>query len=111
MTLEEKAVDYANKWLWFVKDLEMLEGKPDPKPEYFRIKEAYIAGAKEIEIEKDRYIQELQDEARQRLEEKDKQIEKMRCCWNCSHDYDEEEDLIPKVCKNCIDLCNWEMKE
>lgn len=46
MTLEEKAKDYANKWLWAVKDLE-IEHKTDPKPEYIRIEEAYLAGAKE----------------------------------------------------------------
>ena len=46
MTLEEKAKDYANKWLWLVKDLE-IEHKTDLKPEYIRIKEAYIDGAKE----------------------------------------------------------------
>lgn len=46
MTIEEKAESFVNEWLWFVKDLEM-ERKTDPKPEYVRIKEAYIAGAKE----------------------------------------------------------------
>ena len=48
--LKQKAKDYANKWLWFVKDLEM-ERKTDPKPEYIRIEEAYIAGATENGIQ------------------------------------------------------------
>lgn len=48
--LEQKAEDYANKWLWFVKDLEM-ERKTDPKPEYIRIEEAYVAGATENGIQ------------------------------------------------------------
>ena len=48
--LKKKAKNYANKWLWFVKDLEM-EHKTDPKPEYIRIEEAYIAGATENSIQ------------------------------------------------------------
>ena len=40
------------------------------------------------------------------------QIEKMKCCYNCKRDYSnaetEEEEVI---CQNCIDNCNWELKE
>ena len=38
-------------------------------------------------------------------------IKKMRCCGNCSHDYDEEGFVIPKECNTCINLSNWELKE
>lgn len=43
--LEKEAMDYANKWLEGVKDLELYHNKTDPKPKYIRIKEAYLAGA------------------------------------------------------------------
>ena len=61
--LEKEANDYANKWLCFVKDLE-IEHKTDPKPEYIRIKEAYIDSAEPRE---------------KRIADLEKQIEKMKC--------------------------------
>lgn len=42
--LEKEAEDYAREWLYHVKDLE-LHHKEDDKPEYIRIKEAYLASA------------------------------------------------------------------
>ena len=53
--LEKEAMDYANKWLKEVKDLELYHNKTDPKPKYIRIKEAYLAGVepreKQIQID------------------------------------------------------------
>ena len=46
--LEKEAEDYAREWLYYVKDLE-LHHKEDDKPEYIRIKEAYLASAKSRE--------------------------------------------------------------
>ena len=43
---EEKAEEYAREWLYHVKDLE-LHHKEDDKPEYVRIKQAYLAGLHE----------------------------------------------------------------
>jgi len=42
--LKKEAEEYAREWLYHVKDLE-LHHKEDYKPEYIRIKEAYLAGA------------------------------------------------------------------
>lgn len=46
------------------------------------------------------------------IEEKDKQIEKMKCCENCSRDYSnaetEEEEIL---CQNCVNYSNWKLKE
>jgi len=41
---EKESKEYANKWLYHVKDLE-LHHKEDDKPEYIRIEEAYQKGA------------------------------------------------------------------
>lgn len=41
---ELESREYANKWLRYVKDLE-LQYKTDDKPEYIRIEEAYQKGA------------------------------------------------------------------
>ena len=65
MTLEEK---FAEMFPEYVAGSELLSPYWD----------LFEAGAELIEVEKDRYIQELRDEAGQRLEEKDKQIEKMK---------------------------------
>ena len=43
---EEKAEEYAREWLYHVKDLE-LHHKEDDKPEYVRIKQAYLDGLHE----------------------------------------------------------------
>ena len=41
---EKESKEYANKWLYHVKDLE-LQHKEDDKPEYIRILEAHREGA------------------------------------------------------------------
>ena len=41
---EKESKEYANKWLYHVKDLE-LHHKEDDKPEYIRILEAHQQGA------------------------------------------------------------------
>lgn len=41
---EQKAKEYANEWLFYVKDLE-LQHKEDDKPEYIRIMQAHNDGA------------------------------------------------------------------
>jgi hypothetical protein len=41
---EKESKEYANKWLEYVKDLE-LQHKTDDKPEYIRIEEAHQKGA------------------------------------------------------------------
>ena len=41
---EKESKEYANKWLYHVKDLE-LHHKSDEKPEYIRILEAHQKGA------------------------------------------------------------------
>lgn len=46
MTDEEMADEYAREWLYHVKDLE-LHHKEDDKPEYIRIKQAYLDGLHE----------------------------------------------------------------
>ena len=64
MTDEEKAEEYAREWLYHVKELE-LHHKEDDKPEYVRIKQAFLAG--------------LHEELAERIrkdKEKDKEIEK-----------------------------------
>mgnify|MGYP003307059072 CR=1 FL=1 len=78
MTLEElkkEAIDYANKWLEEVKNLEIYHNKADPKPKYIRIKEAYIAGAEprekqiEIDAEQIRVLQKQNGELTDKVKE------------------------------------------
>ena len=53
------------------------------------------------------------------LTEKDKQIEKMKCCQNCKHcakihdyDLDNEEDSNLEYCEvRCHERSGWELKE
>lgn len=69
-------MDYANKWLKEVKDLELYHNKTDPKPKYIRIKEAYLAGAEPRE----KQIAELEDKlanADYQLEGRDNEIREL----------------------------------
>lgn len=109
--LEKEAEDYAREWLYYVKDLE-LHHKEDDKPEYIRIKEAYLASAKSRE----KQIEELKDKCR-KLEI---QNQKMKCCANCKNEGDYKEPYRygtgwcnickrHKVAKGNFD--KWEIKE
>lgn len=55
--------------------------------------------------------------AKERIEELEQQVEKMKCCDNCKHKMiirmaDILEDEIEKEpCKSCNDLDKWEIKE
>lgn len=67
--------------------------------------------------EKDKQIEELQEEVKlekienkdliERVNELEAQIEKMRNCENCIKGYSD----YGKVCKDCKDFSNWKMKE
>ena len=100
MTLEElkkEAMDYANKWLEEVKNLEIYHNKADPKPKYIRIKEAYFAGAEprekqiEIDAKQIRALQKQNGELTNKVKELEAQIEKLidfvlskiECCDVC----------------------------
>lgn len=104
--LEKEAMDYANKWLEGVKDLELYHNKTDPKPKYIRIKEAYLAGAEprekqiQIDAEKIRALQkqngELTDKVKE-LEEKNIELENKLC--NVAN------NLLENWCRNKEDYC------
>lgn len=74
--LEKEAMDYANKWLEGVKDLELYHNKTDTKPKYIRIKEAYLAGAEPRE----RRIAELEAQIEKLI---DFVLSKTECCDVC----------------------------
>ena len=123
--LKQKAKDYANKWLWFVKGLEM-ERKTDPKPEYIRIEEAYIAGATEVTKELQEELVKKSDTNHTLVEqmadleiknqELEAQIEKMKCCDNCNYFVSKKEGWVCEkgsiyqfcIGKTCTD---WQLKE
>lgn len=95
MTLEEKAEVYADENDICVCDEEYWS--------HDDLVKAYLAGAKELEQEKCELLGIIQ--------EKDKVIEKMKCCRNCSHDYDEEQYITTDYCRDCFDFNKWELKE
>ena len=46
-----------------------------------------------------------------RIEELEAQIEKMKCCENCAHDTDEDNVIVQTDhCTNCFELCNWQLR-
>lgn len=90
--LRQEAEEYAREWLYHVKDLE-LQHKEDDKPEYIRIKEAYLAGAEPRE---------------KRVAELEAQIEKMKCCENCNNFMHRIDHRCNTECKN---LSKWELAE
>ena len=69
------------------------------------LKESLVEWQKTCEAKSDTNSQLIKQ-----LADKNEQIEKMRCCDNCSRDYSnaetEEEEIL---CQNCIDCSNWEL--
>ena len=58
------------------------------------------------------HILELQadkGELTDRVKELEVQIEKMKCCGNCKHDYDEEQYITTDYCNDCFDFNKWEV--
>ena len=51
-------------------------------------------------------IAEAITELQELIERKEKQIEKMKCCDNCKHQYDFE-----NTCGDCVYYSKWELKE
>ena len=89
--LEKEADEYAREWLYHVKDLE-LHHKEDDKPEYIRIKEAYLAGAepreKQIEIDAKQIItlQKDKGELTDKVKELEAELSKLKP-YRCKNKY------------------------
>lgn len=45
----------------------------------------------------------------ERVHSLEKQIEKMKCCYNCK--YSESDNKSLTICDECFELCYCEMKE
>lgn len=119
--LKQEAEDYARKWLFHVKDLELYR-KEDDKPKYIRIKEAYLAGALprekhiEIDAEQIRALQKQNGELTDKVRELEAQVEKMKCGQNCKFEYwkntggcyDQKCRFTGLDCTNCKD--KWKGK-
>ena len=84
--LEKKAYEYSIKEIPFIEcisqnDLERL------------VQQAYIAGAEprekqiQIDAEQIRALQKQNGELTDKVKELEAQIEKMKCCENCTHKY------------------------
>ena len=98
MTLEEKAEEYV------------FSNPPSvviDNHSYFLpsdLKRAYLAGAKELEQENNKLLDVINDQdvkiadKRKRIEELEKQIEKMKICQNCKF---EDNDYMEEPCRSC----------
>ena len=113
--LRQKAKNYAWNYPIPYSLYEKIEDKKEQMGEV--IEQAYLDGAEENEkklknlkekLNTCKFAMIMSENVEKQLKE---QIEKMKCCENCKHSYNEEQYITTDYCNDCFDFNKWELKE